>query len=182
MSPHPSSTVALGPRPSSRGLRRLVGLGGVAAAGALVIGGLPLAKQAAANPATTTFTFSGTVNGTLHMADVACGGTGGQFKFEGKWLKGSKASTWTVNVNTPSTKGGTWERFTPNAAGVIAVSVVLQSHSSSREYDWITKSGKITTSSSGGAVDVTLDPDHSLSGAPGSGTVHLSGSWGCISN
>ena len=178
MSPEPASTlVAPGQRPSSRSLRRRAGLG-AAAAGAIVMVGLPVAAQAAA-PATTTFTFSGPVSGTLHRADGACGGTGGQFEFDGKLLKGSKASTWTVNVNAPSTKGGTWKRFAPNAAGLTDVSVVVQGHTSVKEFDWISRSGEISTSSIGGTVNVMLGPDHSLSGAPGHGIVHLTGSWGC---
>jgi hypothetical protein len=148
------------------------------ASGVVMIVGLPLEAHAT-EPALTTFSFSGAVNGTLTTTNGTCSGSGGQYQFDGKMLKGSRANMWTVNVNTPSAKGGTWKKLPHNVAGVANVSVVLQGHTPSKDYDWITKSGEITTSRTGGNVNVILGPDHSLSGVPGNGMVHLMGSWGC---
>ena len=165
---------------SSRWLPRTVGLSVALASGAVAMAELPLVAQASV-PAETTFTFSGAVSGTLDMSNGSCTGSGGQFEFDGRTLRGSKARTWTVSVNTPSSKGGRWKKLTPNAAGVTTVSVVVQGQTTSKNYDWISKSGTITTSRSAGSINVTLGPDHSLSGVPGTGTVHLTGSWGCTS-
>jgi hypothetical protein len=172
-----SSTAVGSPTPGRR-RRRVVSVSVALASGVGMIVGLPLEAHAT-EPAVTTFSFSGAVSGTLTMANRTCTGSGGQYEFDGKMLKGSRASMWTVNVNTPSAKGGTWKKFPHNVVGVTNVSVVLQAHTSSKDYDWITKSGEITTSRTGGNVNVILGPDHSLSGVPGNGMVHLIGSWGC---
>ena len=176
----PPTTVSLkavGSTSPGRRLRRVVGLP-VAAAGFVMIVCLPLAAGAA-DPTVSSFSFSGAVSGTLTTTNGTCTGSGGQYEFDRKVLKGSRATMWTINVNTPSAKGGTWKKFTHNGAGVPDVSVVVQGHTPSKDYDWITKSGEITTSRTGGNINVMLGPDHSLSGVPGNGTVHLTGSWGC---
>jgi hypothetical protein len=171
-----SSTAEGSPTPPRR-LGRILSLPVALASGVAMI---VLSSEAhAAEPAVTTFSFSGAVSGTLTTADGTCSGSGGQYQFDGKLLKGSRATMWTVNVNTPSAKGGTWKKFPHNVAGVTNVSVVLQGHTPSKDYDWITKSGEITTSRTGGYINVILGPYHSLSGVPGNGTVHLTGSWGC---
>jgi hypothetical protein len=158
---------------------RGVRVSAAAASGALVVLGWPLLAQAAA-PTMATFTFSGAVRGTVHLPDGICAGSGGQFKITGRTLMGFKAKRWTLNVNSPTAKGGTWKKFTPNALGSVAVSVVLQGQASAKVFDWITRSGRLTTSKSSGSLNVVLGPDHSLSGVPGSGTVHVTGSWGCL--
>jgi hypothetical protein len=173
-----SPTTVGSPTPGRR-RRRIVRVPVAVASGVVMIVGLPLEAHAA-EPSVISFSFSGAVSGTLTSADGTCSGSGGQYQFDGKMLKGSRATMWTVNVNTPSAKGGTWTKFTHNGAGVPDVSVVVQGHTSSKDYDWITKSGEITTSKTGGNINVVLGPDHSLTGAPGSGTVHLKGSWGCM--
>lgn len=177
----PPTTVSLttvGSATAGRRRRRVVRMPFAVVSGVVMIVGLPLEAHAT-EPAVTTFSFSGAVSGTLTTANGTCSGSGGQYEFDGKMLKGSRASMWTVNVNTPSSKGGTWKRFTHNVDGVTDVSVVVQGHTASKDYDWITKSGEITTSRTGGNINVMLGPDHSLSGVPGNGTVHVTGSWGC---
>ena len=115
----------------------------------------------------------------MSIANGLCSGSGGQFTFLGTKLKGVNAHIWTVDVNAPSSEGGTWKSFRPSASGVSDVSVVLQGQMKTKDYYWITKSGEITTAKSSGNVNVVLGPDHSLAGLPGKGTIHLTGSWGC---
>lgn len=164
-----------------RTLRRSSAIGAAVTTLAVVMAGLPGLAQADV-PTTTTFTFSGALTGTLHMPNGPCAGSGGQFSFDGKKLKGSKAKSWTLNVNSPSSNGGSWTKFSLSSDDAPGASVVLQGKISTKDYDWITKSGRITTARNSGSLSVTLVPDHSLSGAPGVGTVHLSGSWGCTSS
>ncbi len=132
-------------------------------------------------PTNSTFTFSGALRGTVTLPNGLCSGSGGQFSFLGSKLKGVGAHIWTVDVNAPSSNGGTWKKFTSNVSGGSTVSVVLQAQTSSRDYYWITKSGRVTTAKSSGSVHVVLGPDHSLAGLPGKGTITLIGSWGCTS-
>jgi hypothetical protein len=177
-----------GPSRARRGPRRTAWLSAALASGLMVALGYPLAAEGVASawaasstsPSTTTFTFSGAVRGTVHMPNGTCAGSGGQFRIAGRMLKGVKAERWILNVNSPSARGGTWKRFTANASGSVAVSVVLQGETATRDSDWITRSGTMSTAKSSGSLDVDLGPDHSLSGVPGRGTVHVTGSWACV--
>jgi hypothetical protein len=166
------------------GVRRWIGLGVAAGAGALVLLSLPVVAQAA-SPSKTTFKFSGAVSGTVIQANSDCnevGGYGGMFEFDTvkPTLKGSSSNSWTVNVNALNgkKKGGTYKKF----GGLLGngVSIVLDSSNGKQTYYWASKSGTLTTSTTGGSLDVKLIPDTgALSGKPGKGDITISGSWGC---
>jgi hypothetical protein len=164
--------------------RATVRLAAAIGAGAMVLFSLPAVAQAA-NPSKTTFTFSGAVSGKLSQANSDCnevGSYGGMFEFEANkpLLKGSKDKEWVVNVNALSApkKGATYKKFgglTGNGA-----SIVLDTTTGKQAYYWASKSGKLTTSKTGGSLDVKLVPDTSaLSGKPGKGDITIVGSWGC---
>ena len=171
---------------ASRSIRRgfvLVFLG-MATTLALVTG--PALEQAGATPSSTTFHLSGAVQGTLTQSNSGCGtdvgAFGGQFSYYTK-LKGSNNDSWTVNVNNvgKNKKGGTFKKF----GGLLGngVSIVLAGSNGKSDYWWISKSGTLTISSTSGSVSVLLGPDTSAaSGKPGKGTIHLTGSWGCLAN
>ena len=176
----------------SRGRVRRVTSGTAAGAGAIVLLTMPMGAQggqgatsvttASNTSATTTFTFAGAVEGTLTQPDLECngvGGYGGMFEFEANRLKGSSDSSWVVNVNNLGAKrnGGTFTNF----GGITGngVSIVLQGSNGKTDYFWASKSGKVTISPSGGSLKVVLVPDRGVSGKPGKGTIHLTGSWGC---
>jgi hypothetical protein len=153
----------------------------------LLLLGLPVVAQAA-SPSKTTFKLTGTVSGTLSQANSDCnevGGYGGMFEFDANkpQLKGSKNDTWTVNVNALSApkKGATYKKFgglTGNGA-----SIVLETTNGKQASYWASKSGKLTTSKTGGSLDVKLVPDTStFVGKPGKGDITIVGSWGCDAN
>jgi hypothetical protein len=150
------------------------------ALGAVALAGLPTGAGASTPPNSAHFTFSGVLKGTLH--GDPCSGTptlGGQFEFDASKLKGSTADTWTVNVNIGKDKVGTFTHIKPNPVGVTPASVVLLGQAATKEYDWITTSGTITTTRTSGSVKVTLGPDHTFAGVPGKGPVKITGSWNC---
>jgi hypothetical protein len=98
-------------------------------------------------------------------------------------LKGSSADSWVVNVNALNgkKKGGTYKRF----GGLLGngVSIVLDSSNGKQAYYWASKSGTLTTSTTGGSLDVQLVPDTSaFSGKPGKGDITITGSWGCTAD
>jgi hypothetical protein len=118
------------------------------------------------------------------------GGCGGQVAGYGANLtipaafKGSPAKEWILNVNTPSggKKGGTFTDFKRGANGLAPASVVLQGETSSKLYNWISTSGKVTTAPTSGRLNVTFGPDvGAATGVVGKGTIHVSGSWSCPS-
>jgi hypothetical protein len=161
-----------------------VALGAVVAAGTLALCGGPVVAQAATPPSQTTFHFSGPVQGTLTQSNSDCnqvGSYGGQFEFYSK-LKGSSNDEWVVNVNNlgKQKNGGTFKKF----GGLLGngVSIVLEGSNGKTAYYWASKSGTLTISSTSGTVSVVLVPDQSLSGKPGKGTIHLTGSWGCVAD
>ena len=165
-------------------MRRRVGLGAVVVAGILALCSGPVVAQAATPPSKTTFHFSGAVQGTLTQSNSNCsevGGHGGMFDFSGK-LKGSNNVEWTVNVNNlgKQKNGGTFKKF----GGLLGngVSIVLQGSNTKTDYYWATKTGTLTISPTSGTVSVVLGPDQSFSCKPGKGTIHLTGSWGCVAN
>lgn len=168
----------------ARVVRFLAGTGVVAATVALAVCSLPFAASAAP-PSHTSFTFSGTVHGTLTQANGPCseiGTYGGQFEFFDK-LKGSKDKEWTVNVNNVGKfdkVGGTFKKFTGLTGN--GVSVVLSGSNGTTDYYWISKSGSISLSATSGKIHVKLVPDQSFTGKPGKGTIELTGSWGCTAS
>jgi hypothetical protein len=176
-SPEPSIDLPV----TRRRARRLVAPVAAATAGVVCLLGVPAVAQAA-SPSTTTFTFSGTVSGTLSQANTGCnevGTYGGQFTFYTA-LKGSKAKEWTVNVNNlgkDNKKGGTFKKFTGLTGN--GVSIVLEGVVGNTAYYWASKSGTLKLSATSGSLSVALVPDQSFSGKPGKGNIHITGSWGC---
>ena len=169
---------------SARNSHRWVGLGAMVVAGALTTFWGPAVAQAAPPPSKTTFTFSGALQGTLSSSNEGCtevGGYGGEFEFYAR-LKGSSSTEWTVNVNALNGKkaGGTYKKF----GGLIGngVSIVFDGSNGKTTYYWASKSGTLTTSLTGGSLSVVLVPDQSFVGKPGKGTVHVTGSWGCVAD
>jgi hypothetical protein len=159
-------------------------LGAALATGAMILFAAPMVAQAAA-ASKTTFKLSGAVSGTLSQANSDCnevGSYGGMFEFEANkaLLKGSSNKSWVVNVNalSASKKGATYKKFgglTGNGA-----SIVLETTNGKQAYYWASKSGKLTTSKTGGTLDVKLVPDTgAFSGKPGKGDITIVGSWGC---
>lgn len=121
------------------------------------------------------------MQGTLSEPNTGCnevGGYGGEFSFSNKF-KSSSSDEWTVNVNAIGhKKGGTFEKFGRLIGN--GVSIVLEGTNANTAYYWIPKSGVLTTTPTSGKVNVVLGPDQSFSGKPGKGTIHLTGSWGCV--
>lgn len=168
--------------PASRhGLRKRACLGMAVGVGALALLSVPAVAHASTSPSTTTFKFSGAVQGTLTQSNGPCesvGGYGGQFAFSSK-LRGSSSDEWTVNVNNlgKQKNGGTFKKFGGLTGN--GVSVVLQSSNGTTDYYWASKSGVLTITPTSGSLKILLVPDQSFSGKPGKGTIHLTGSWGC---
>jgi hypothetical protein len=163
-----------------------VSLGAALGIGGMVLAAVPIGAQAATPPANTTFTFTGALSGTWSMPNSPCdevSGSGGEFEFDQNKLKGSSDSEWTVNVNALGAKkqGGTFTKFggiTGNGA-----SVVFEGTNGKQAVYWASKSGKMTTSPTGGSLSVNLVPDTSaFSGKPGKGDIKITGSWGCNAN
>jgi hypothetical protein len=163
------------------------GLAAGVGAGTIVLFGGPMVAQAAA-PSNTTFKLSGAVNGTLTQSNSDCnevGGNGGSFDFDAAkpQLKGSGNDEWVVNVNALNgkKKGGTYKKF----GGLLGngVSIVFEGSNGKLAHYWASKSGTVTTSPTGGSVNVKLVPDTSaFSGKPGKGDITIKGSWGCEAN
>ena len=142
---------------------------------------MPVPAQASA-PTKTTFTFSGSLKGTLSQPFNSCSGIGGygaQFSFYGTKLKGLSAKQWAININNlgHNKKGGTFTKF----GGIVGngVSIVVDGSTGKTAYYWASKSGKLTITPTSGTLKVLLVPDQSFVGKPGKGNVTISGSWGC---
>lgn len=165
--------------PQSRCFSPAVGVGVFVALSTLVIAGLPVMSQAAVPVNTASFSFSGSLKGTLHGS--ACSGSasvGGEFVFSGS-LKGTKGDSWAVNVNIGPGKAGTYSAK-PKASGIAQASIVLSGGTSSKTYNWLSTSGTITATLTTGSVKVTLGPDrNNVTGLIGKGTIHVKGSWNC---
>ena len=188
---------------SRRSLRRFTGARALAAVSVLAVVGMSVLAQAStASPAIRTgparestvtrplrsigssalsganFTFSGAVQGTLHLSATDCKGDGGQgngFQFNNS-LKGFKAYKWLVNVSAPK-KSGTWKTF-PLGTGI---SIVLQAFTSTTDYSWYVKSGILTTRGTTGRLNVEVGPDphQTASGKVGKGNIHIVATWSC---
>jgi hypothetical protein len=167
--------------PASRRAGRWVGLASLAAAGILAAMSVPVVAQASA-PTKTSFSFSGSLTGTLSGANSPCadlGGSGAQFSFYGMKLKGLSDKQWSVNINNlgHNKKGGTFTKF----GGIVGngVSIVVDGTNGKTAYYWASKSGKLTITPTSGTLKVLLVPYTSFVGKPGKGNVTISGSWGC---
>lgn len=153
------------------------GLIAFAAAPVFAVLGVPVQAQAS-TPSGANFTFSGAVNGNLHLSASGCKGDGGRgngFQFNNS-LTGFNAYQWLVNVSAPK-KSGTWKTFPPG----IGLSIVLQASTSTVDYFWYVKSGVLTTSGTTGSLNVKVGPDphQTFSGKVGKGTIHIVATWNC---
>jgi hypothetical protein len=166
-------------RRSSRLLRQ-VGLG--LGATVLAVVAVPVEAHAEAPVTYATFTFSGAVRGTLRIVND-CGESiakTDQWQWNNTPLKGSKATTWTIQMEVP--KAGTYSKHSEfvakNAYTLPPVEITLTANAANSSYDWASDGGKITTTATSGKMKITEVP---YKPAPGSakGTVHITGTWGC---
>ncbi len=150
---------------------------------ALSIG--PAAAAAAAAPGQTSFTFTGSVKGTLTTPDTPCSqqtvtAHGATFMLTGA-LKGAPAIKWTIQLYAP--KAGTSKNFGQESGNGPSVTLIGTDSNGNTNWNWTTstKNGSIKTTRTSGNVSVTLGPYSSFRGKPGKGKVHVTGSWGCTS-
>ncbi len=162
-------------------------LRGAAAIGAgclaLTIGSA--AAGAATTPGQTSFTFTGTVKGTLSTPDTACSdqvvtAKGATFMLMGM-LQGAPATKWTIQLYNP--KAGTSKKFGQLSGNGPSVTLIGADSNGNENWNWtsVTKNGSITTAKTSGKVDTTLGPYSSYRGKAGKGKVHVTGSWACTS-
>jgi hypothetical protein len=185
-----STTTATGRRFSVT--RRRVRPGAVAlAVGLLALplgaaaGGATGAAAASGSSGQTTFTFSGTVKGTLSAPDSACSeqvvtAKGATFMLTGA-LKGAPATKWTIQLYNP--KAGTSKKFGQESGNGPNVTLIGEDANGNENWNWtsMSKNGSITTSKTSGKVNITLGPYSSFRGKAGKGHVTVIGSWGCTS-
>ena len=150
---------------------------------ALSIG--PVAAGAAAAPSQTTFTFTGSVKGTLTTPNTPCSGqvvtaNGATFMLNGT-LKGAPATKWTIQLYAP--KAGTSKNFGQENGEGASVTLIGATSDGTTNWNWTTskKNGSITTTKTTGKVSTTIGPYSSYRGKAGKGKVHVIGSWGCTS-
>ncbi|HEY1445315.1 MAG TPA: hypothetical protein VGF51_10475 [Acidimicrobiales bacterium] len=179
------------------GLSRRMRLGALAVASglALSVGALAASATGAAGASgtsgssgttgQTTFTFSGTVRGTLSTPDTACTeqtvtAKGATFVLMGA-LKGAPATKWTLQLYNP--KAGTSKKFGQESGNGPNVTLIGEDSNGNENWNWTSSSkhGSITTSKTSGKVNITLGPYSSYRGHPGKGHVTVTGSWGCTS-
>jgi len=148
---------------------------------ALSIG--PAAAGAAAIPSQTSFTFTGSVKGTLTTPNTPCSeqivtAKGATFMLNGT-LKGAPATQWTIQLYAP--KAGSWKNFAQANGEGSNVTLIGAESNGTTNWNWTssTKNGTITTTKTTGKVSITLGPYSSFRGKPGKGKVHVTGSWGC---
>lgn len=145
----------------------------------------PASAGAAGTPNQTSFTFSGTVHGTLTVPNTPCSeqvvtAKGATFMLTGT-LKGAPATKWTLQLSTP--KAGTAKNFGQDNGEGPSVTLIGATSNGTTNWNWTssTKNGTITTTKTSGSVNITLGPYSSFRGKPGKGKVHVTGSWGCTS-
>ncbi len=149
----------------------------------VVLASGPAAAGAATSGGQTTFTFTGSVNGTLTTPSTPCSqqvvtGKGATFMLNGT-LKGAPATQWTIQLYAP--KAGTWKNFAQSNGEGASVTLIGATSDGTTNWNWTTskKNGSITTTKTSGKVSTTLGPYSSFRGKPGKGTVHVTGSWSC---
>ena len=171
---------------TARRLNRSLRIGaGFITGGLLALSMGPAAVGAAATPGQTSFTFSGTVKGTLTTANTSCTeqvvtAKGATFILMGT-LKGSPATKWTIQLYAP--KAGTSKNFGQENGEGPNVTLIGEDSNGNDNWNWTstTKNGSITTTKTSGKVNIVLGPYSSFRGKPGKGKVHVVGSWGCTS-
>ena len=143
------------------------------------------AAGAAGAPTQTSFTFSGTVKGTLTTPSTPCSqdvvtAKGATFMLTGT-LRGAPASQWTIQLYAP--KAGTSKNFGQENGEGPSVTLIGAESNGTTNWNWTstTKNGSIVTTKTSGKVKITLGPYSSFRGKPGKGKVHVIGSWGCTS-
>jgi hypothetical protein len=177
----PAGTATVVGPPLPRAYRRSA----VVAAGLLGLLIAPAVAGAAASPSQTSFTFTGSVKGTLTTPNMPCSGQvvsakGATFMLNGS-LKGAPATQWTIQLYAP--KAGTSKNFGQENGEGPSVTLIGAESNGTTNWNWTssTKNGTITTTNSSGKVSVTLGPYSSFRGKPGKGKVHVTGSWACTS-
>jgi hypothetical protein len=141
---------------------------------------------AAGTSGQTSFTFSGTVKGTLTTPATPCSeqtvtAKGATFMLTGM-LHGAPATQWTLQLYNP--KAGTSKKFGQQSGNSPNVTLIGSAPDGTQNWNWTSvskKSGSITTTKTSGKVNITLGPYSSFRGKPGKGTVKVVGTWGCTS-
>jgi hypothetical protein len=145
----------------------------------------PAVAGAAAAPSQTSFTFTGSVTGTLGEPNTPCSqqvvtAKGATFMLNGT-LKGAPATQWTIQLYAP--KAGTWKNFAQSNGEGPNVALIGAEPNGTTNWNWAseTKNGTITTTHTSGKVNIILTGYSSFRGKPGKGKVHVTGAWGCTS-
>jgi len=159
---------------------------GVIATGcALALTVAPAMAGATPAPSQTSFTFTGSVKGTLSEANTPCSqqvvtAQGATFMLNGT-LQGAPATQWRIQLY--ARRAGTWKNFGQENGEGSSVTLIGAESNGTTNWNWTssTKNGTITTTKTSGKVNVTLGPYSSFRGKPGKGKVHVTGSWECTS-
>lgn len=172
-------------RPAGRSQPRVYRRAALVVAGLAALSIGPAAAGAAAPPSQTSFTFTGSVKGTLTTPNTPCSeqvvsAKGATFMLQGT-LKGAPATKWTIQLYAP--KAGTSKNFGQENGEGASVTLIGATSDGTENWNWTTstKNGSITTSKTTGKVSTTLGPYSSFRGKAGKGKVHVTGSWGCTS-
>jgi hypothetical protein len=146
---------------------------------------VPALAGAAAAPGQTSFTFAGSVTGTLSAPNTPCSeqvvtAKGATFMLNGT-LKGAPATQWTIQLYVP--KAGTWKNFASTNGEGPNVALIGAESNGTTNWNWAsdTKNGLMTTTHTSGKVSITLVGFSSFRGKAGKGKVHVTGTWGCTS-
>jgi hypothetical protein len=157
----------------------------IAGASGLALSIGPAVAGAPAAPSQTSFTFTGSVTGTLSAPNTPCSqqvvtAKGATFMLNGT-LKGAPATQWTIQLYAP--KAGTWKNFAQSNGEGPNVALIGAESNGTTNWNWAseTKNGTITTTHTSGKVSITLSGYSSFRGKPGKGKVHMTGAWGCTS-
>jgi hypothetical protein len=157
----------------------------VATACALALSIVPAMAGATPAPSQTSFTFTGSVKGTLTAPNTPCSqqvvtAQGATFMLNGT-LKGAPATKWTIQLYAP--KAGTWKNFGQQNGEGPNVALIGAEADGTTNWNWAseTKNGTMTTTHTSGKVSITLAGYSSFRGKPGKGKVHMTGAWGCTS-
>ena len=163
----------------------VIRFGIIATACGLALSLAPAVAGATSTPSQTSFTFTGSVSGTLSAPNTPCSqhvvtGQGATFMLNGR-LKGAPATQWTIQLYAP--KAGTWKNFAQSNGEGPNVALIGAESNGTTNWNWAseTKNGTITTTHTSGKVNITLVGYSSFRGKPGKGKVHVTGAWGCAS-
>ena len=159
--------------------------GVIATACGLALAVAPALAGAAPAPSQTSFSFTGSVKGTLSEPNTPCSqqvvtAKGATFMLNGT-LKGAPATQWTIQLYAP--KAGTWKNLAQENGEGPNVALIGATANGTTNWNWAseTKNGTMTTTHTSGKVSITLAGYSSFRGKPGKGKVHITGSWACTS-